>query len=78
MFRGGKFAEIYEEFKDCLLFPHLTHLNSHNNLTAYFPDDASLPPNLGNNTTTTLCSMAKCSNIGLGPKIYFVLTTMQR
>jgi len=56
-FRGGKFTDIYEEFEDCLPFPHLTRLNGHNNLAAYFPDDAGLPPDLGSDTTATSCSM---------------------
>jgi hypothetical protein len=56
-FRGGKFAEIYEEFEDCLPFPHLTRLNGHSNLAAYFPDDASLPPDLGNDSIATSCSI---------------------
>lgn len=47
-FRGGKFAEIYEEFEDCLPFPCLTRLNGRDNLAAHFPDDAGLPPDLGN------------------------------
>lgn len=76
-FRGGKFAEIYEEFEDCLPFPHLTRLNGHNNLVAYFPEDAGLPPDLGNDTTATSCSMAKCGDVGLGPKVYFALATKQ-
>ena len=54
-FRGGMFAEIYEEFEDCLPFPHLTRLNGHSNLAAYFPDDAGLPPDLGNDTIASLC-----------------------
>ncbi|KAH9009263.1 hypothetical protein EDB84DRAFT_1659384 [Lactarius hengduanensis] len=45
-FKGGKFAEIYEEFEDCLPFPHLTRLNGHDNLAAHFPDDAGLRPDL--------------------------------
>ncbi|KAI9437080.1 hypothetical protein BJY52DRAFT_1107277, partial [Lactarius psammicola] len=46
-FRVGKFAEVYEEFEDCLPFPRLTRLNGRDNLAAHFPDDAGLPPDLG-------------------------------
>lgn len=56
-FRGGKFAEIYEEFEDCLPFPHLTRLNGRDNLAAHFPDDAGLPPDLGNDMSSTSCSL---------------------
>ena len=35
-FRGGKFTEIYEEFEDCLPFPHLTCLNSRDNFGRTF------------------------------------------
>ena len=62
-FRGGKFADIYEEFEDCLPFPHLTRLNGRSNLAAYFPDNAGLPPDLGNDTTSISCSMAKCGDV---------------
>ncbi|KAF8268380.1 hypothetical protein EI94DRAFT_1800506 [Lactarius quietus] len=54
MFRGGKFAEIYEEFEDCLPFPHLTHLNGRDNLAAHFPEGASLPPDLGSDISASL------------------------
>ena len=76
-FKGGIFADIYEEFEDYLPFPQLTRLNGHNNLAAYFPDNAGLPPDLGNDTTSISCSMAKCSDVGLGPKVYFALATKQ-
>ena len=56
-FRGGKFAEIYEEFENYLPFPHLTRLDGRDNLAAHFPDDAGLPPDLGNDRTAALCSM---------------------
>ncbi|KAH9048628.1 hypothetical protein EDB83DRAFT_2170073, partial [Lactarius deliciosus] len=46
-FRGGKFAEVYEEFEDCLPFPRLTRLNGRDNLAAHFPDNAGSPPDLG-------------------------------
>jgi JmjC domain, hydroxylase len=76
-FKGGKFAEIYEEFEDCLPFPHLTRLDGRDNLAAHFPDDAGLPPDLGNDRTATLCSMAKCGDVGLGPKVYFALAAKE-
>ncbi|KAI9429749.1 hypothetical protein BJY52DRAFT_1133757 [Lactarius psammicola] len=56
-FRGGKFAEIYEEFEDCLPFPHLTRLNGRDNLAAHFPDDAGLPPDLGPKVYFALAAM---------------------
>jgi len=46
-FRGGKFAEVYEEFEYYLPFPHLTRLNGRDNLATHFPDDVGLPPDLG-------------------------------
>ena len=76
-FRGGKFAEIYEEFEDCLPFPHLTRLNGRDNLAAHFPDNAGLPPDLGNGEATCLYLMAKCGDGGLGPKVYFALAAKQ-
>jgi JmjC domain, hydroxylase len=72
-FKGGKFAEIYEEFEDCLPFPHLTRLNGHDNLAAHFPDDAGLPPDLGNGISASSCLMANCGDGGVGPKVYFAL-----
>ena len=52
--KGGKFAEIYEEFEDCLPFPHLTRLNGRDNLAAHFPDDTGLPPDLRQETPGTV------------------------
>ncbi|KAH9032065.1 hypothetical protein EDB83DRAFT_2319169 [Lactarius deliciosus] len=45
-FRGGKFAEVYEEFEDCLPFPCLTHLNGRDNLATHFPDNVGSPSDL--------------------------------
>jgi hypothetical protein len=72
-FREGKFSEVYEEFEDCLPFPHLTRLDGCDNLAAHFPNDAGLPPDLGNDTSTSSCLTAKYGDDGLGPKVYFGL-----
>src|SRR6266702_2479279 len=42
-----------------------------------FPDNAGLPPDLGNGEATCSYLMAKCGNGGLGPKVYFALAAKQ-
>ena len=76
-FRGGKFAEVYKEFEDCLPFPRLTCLNSRDNLAAHFPDNTGLLPDLGNGRATCSYLMAEYGDGGLGPKVYFALAAKQ-
>src|SRR6266702_402522 len=76
-FQRWKICQSIRRIRRLLTISRLTRLNGRDNLAAHFPDDAGLPPDLGNGRATCSYLMAEYGDGGLGPKVYFALAAKQ-